>query len=229
MTDFALSRRIAAEFLGSWLLVATVVGSGIMGATLSPENAAIALLGNTIATGAILVVLIAIFGPISGAHFNPAVSLVFLLDRSLSKVDFTMFVPAQIVGGVLGTLTAHAMFDLPLVQFSGHDRHGLSQMLSEAIATFGLIAVILGCRRFRPDFIPFAVGLFIMAGYWFTASTSFANPAVTIARSLTDTFAGIRPGDAPWFILAQVIGALAAFGLFRWLLEPGQSKRSDAR
>ena len=224
MSEFSLGRRVTAEFLGTWLLVATVVGSGIMGINLAGGNAAIALLGNTIATGAILVVLIAMFGPISGAHFNPAVSLVFLMERELKAGDFLAYLPAQTIGALLGTLTAHAMFDLPLIQLSEHDRHGMSQMFSEAIATFGLVAVILGCRRFQPTIIPFAVGLFITAGYWFTASTSFANPAVTIARSFTNTFSGIRPGDAPWFIVAQILGAAIAAGLFRWLLAPEASK-----
>lgn len=218
MTDFTLVRRAAAEFGGTWLLVATVVGSGIMGVDLAAGNAAIALLGNTLATGAMLVVLIAALGPISGAHFNPAVSLAFLLRGELSARAFATYLPAQIVGGVLGTLTAHLMFDLPVLQISATARHGFGQLLAEAVATFGLIATILACQRSRPDLLPLAVGLFISAGYWFTASTSFANPAVAIARSLTDTFSGISPQDVPGFVLAQLAGALLAVPVTRWLL-----------
>jgi glycerol uptake facilitator-like aquaporin len=218
MPPFDLSRRAAAELLGTWLLVATVVGSGIMAESLAGGNAAIALLGNTMATGAILVVLIAMLGSVSGAHFNPAVSLVFAVARELPAAECCVYVMAQFAGGIAGTMTAHAMFDLPLLQASAHVREGSAQLLSEAVATFGLIATILGCRRFRPDIIPVTVALYVVAGYWFTASTCFANPAVTIARSLTDTFSGIRPADAPWFILAEIVGALLAAAFFRWFL-----------
>ena len=217
MPEFDLPRRIVAEFLGTWLLVATIVGSGIMAENLAGGNVAVALLGNTIATGAILVVLIAMLGPISGAHFNPAVSLVFAAAGELPVAAFVLYIAAQICGGITGTVTAHLMFELSPVQISEHVRQGPSQFLSEVVATSGLIATILGCRRFRPEIIPMAVALYVVAGYWFTASTCFANPAVTIARSLTNTFSGIRPADAPWFILAELIGSLLAAGLFRWL------------
>ena len=220
MIPFDLRRRLAAEFIGTWLLVATVVGSGIMAETLADGNAAVALLGNTAATGAILFVLITAFAPISGAHFNPAVSLVFLLLRELPLSMFGLYVVVQVAGGIVGTVTAHAMFELPLIQASSHARDGAAQFLSEAIATFGLILTILGCRRFRETAIPAAVGCYIAAAYWFTASTSFANPAVAIARSMTDTFSGIRPGDAPWFILAEFAGAVLALLVLRWLLGP---------
>jgi len=189
-----------------------------MGADLAGGNDAVALLGNTLATAAILVVLIAVLGPISGAHFNPAVSMVFVLRRELTVTAFAAYVVAQVAGCVAGTWTAHLMFDLPVWQLSGHARQGFGQFLAEAIATFGLIATILGCRRARPDLVPVAVALFIAAGYWFTASTSFANPAITLARSLTDSFAGIRPLDAPWFVLAQILGALLSMAAMRWLL-----------
>lgn len=218
MPEFDLPRRAVAEFLGTWLLVATVVGSGIMAENLAGGSAAVALLGNTIATGAILVVLIAMLGPISGAHFNPAVSLVFLMAGELPAASFVLYLVVQIAGGVAGTMTAHLMFDLPLLRMSEHVRHGPSQFLSEIVASFGLIATILGCRRFRAEIVPVAVALYVVAGYWFTASTCFANPAVAIARSLTNTFSGIRPIDAPWFILAEIVGAAIAAVLFRWLL-----------
>jgi glycerol uptake facilitator-like aquaporin len=218
MLEFDLPRRAAAEFLGTWLLVATVVGSGIMAENLAGGNTAIALLGNTLATGAILVVLITIFGPISGAHFNPAVSLVFLATGELPIASFLLYVLVQLAGAVAGTITAHVMFDLPIVQATEHVRSGASQFISEMVATFGLIATILACRRFRPDSVPVAVALYVVAGYWFTASTCFANPAVAIARSLTNTFSGIRPIDVPWFILAEMIGAMVAAVMLRWLL-----------
>lgn len=185
---------------------------------LADGNAAIALLGNTIATGAILVVLIAMLGPISGAHFNPAVSLIFTVAGEIPVATLALYIAAQICGGIAGTVTAHLMFELPLVQISEHVRQGPSQFVSEVVATFGLVATILGCRRFRAEIIPMAVALYVVAGYWFTASTCFANPAVAIARSLTDSFSGIRPADAPWFILAELLGSLLAAGLFRWLL-----------
>ena len=216
MAEYNLARRVAAEFMGTALLVATVVGSGVMAESLAAGNTAVALLGNTLATGAILVVLIASLGPISGAHFNPAVSLVFLVARELRRGDFGLYVIAQVTGGIAGTLAAHLMFDLPLLQFSQHVRSGPSQFFSEVVATFGLLATILGCRRSRPEIIPVAVALYVVAGYWFTASTCFANPAVAIARSLTDTFSGIRPTDAPWFIVAEVVGAFLAAAVFRW-------------
>jgi glycerol uptake facilitator-like aquaporin len=227
MSEFDLPRRAVAEFLGTWMLVATVVGSGIMAENLAGGNVAVALLGNTIATGAILVVLIAMLGPVSGAHFNPAVSLVFVVLGELPHRLLGVYVVMQVVGGVAGTISAHAMFDLPLVQASEHARHGMGQFLSELVASFGLIATILGCRRFRADIIPVAVALYIVAGYWFTASTCFANPAVVIARSWTNTFSGIRPIDAPWFILAELLGALISVILFRWLLKSG-SRQTDS-
>ncbi|MEZ5832436.1 MAG: MIP/aquaporin family protein [Dongiaceae bacterium] len=218
MPEFDLPRRAAAEFLGTWLLVATVVGSGIMAENLAGGNVAVALLGNTVATGAILVVLIAMLGSVSGAHFNPAVSLVFAVAGELPMAAFALYIAAQVAGGIAGTVTAHLMFEMPVVQLSEHIRQGPGQFLSEAIATFGLLATILGCRRFRPEIIPVAVALYVVAGYWFTASTCFANPAVAIARSLTNTFSGIRPVDAPWFIAAEIIGAVLAAAVFRWLL-----------
>ncbi len=218
MPEFDLPRRAVAEFLGTWLLVATVVGSGIMAENLAGGNAAIALLGNTIATGAILVVLIAMLGPVSGAHLNPAVSLVFAILGELPGAALAVYVVAQVAGGIAGTITAHAMFDLPLVQASAHMRSGAGQFLSEIVASFGLLATILACRRFRAEIIPVAVALYVVAGYWFTASTCFANPAVAIARSLTDTFSGIRPADVPWFIAAEIVGALLAAALLRWML-----------
>lgn len=215
---FALPRRLAAEFIGTAFLLATVVGSGIMGENLAGGNAAIALLGNTIATGAILVVLILVFGAISGAHFNPGVTLAFLLRRQITPGAALAYVAVQIVAAVCGVLAAHFMFAEPLLMLSTHARTGAGQWFAEFIASFGLLATILGCLRFRPDAVPYAVGLFITAGYWFTASTSFANPAVTIARTLTDTFSGIAPGDAPAFIAAQLAGAVAATVIFGWLL-----------
>jgi glycerol uptake facilitator-like aquaporin len=211
-------RRYAAEAIGTALLLATVVGSGIMGDRLSGGNVAIALLANTIATGAGLVALILTFGPVSGAHFNPAVTIADAATGGLPWRLVPGYVLAQVVGAVAGVLCAHAMFDLPLVALSQHVRTGPSQWFSEFIATFGLFAVIWSGVKHHARFIPFAVGAYITAAYWFTASTSFANPAVTIARALTDTFAGIRPIDAPGFILAQGAGAAASTLLFRWLL-----------
>ncbi|MBT4488346.1 MAG: aquaporin family protein [Rhodospirillaceae bacterium] len=215
---FSFSRRLAAEFIGTAFLLATVVGSGIMGESLAGGNTAIALLGNTIATGAILVVLILVFGSISGAHFNPAVTLAFLLRREIKPGAALAYVAVQIVAAICGAMAAHIMFAEPVLMISTHARTGVGQWFAEFVATFGLVATILGCVRFRPDAVPYAVGLFITAGYWFTASTSFANPAVTIARTLTDTFSGIAPGDAPAFIAAQLIGAVAATVIFAWLL-----------
>lgn len=219
MEVFSTSRRLVAEGLGTTLLLAVVIGSGIMGERLAGGNVAIALLGNTLATGAALVVLIWVFGPISGAHFNPAVTLVAALRRDMPRRLALAYPVAQIVGGVLGVWAAHAMFGEPLLQVSTKLRDGGSQAFSEAVATFGLVATILGTVRFRPEATPMAVGLYITSAYWFTASTSFANPAVTIARSLSDTFAGIAPSSAPAFILAQIVGALLAAGVFGWLLK----------
>lgn len=215
---FDIQRKAVVEALGTGLLVATVVGSGIMGDQLAQGNTAIALMGNTLATGAMLVVLILIFGQISGAHFNPAVSLVFNLRGGLSRRDLFIYCAAQIAGGIAGTFLAHAMFDLPLIQIGSHIRSGPGIWLGETVASFGLVLTILSCLRTRPEAVPYAVGLFIMAGYWFTSSTSFANPAVTVARALTDTFSGVRPADVPWFIIAQTAGALLASGLFDWLV-----------
>ena len=213
-------RRLAAELIGTAGLLATVVGSGIMGESLAAGNTAIALLANAIATGAILAVLITGLGPLSGAHFNPAVTLAFLLRREITRRDAAYYVIAQVLGGLAGMLAAHAMFDLPLAQISETVRTGPAQWFSELVATFGLVATILATLRFRPEAVAYMVGLYITAGYWFTASTSFANPAVTIARSFTDTFSGIAPADAPGFIIAQLLGGAAAVAVFAWLLSP---------
>jgi glycerol uptake facilitator-like aquaporin len=219
-----LSRRVAAEALGTAMLVATVVGSGIMADRLTHDTA-LALLGNTIPTGAILVVLITILGPVSGAHFNPAVTLVFALRREIETNAAVTYVLAQIAGGIAGTLLAHAMFELPVVQISQTVRTGNGQWVAEIVATFGLVFTILAGLRARPDSIPWLVGLYITAAYWFTASTSFANPAVAIARALSDTFAGIRPVDLPGFIVAELLGAIVAMALAGWLLaNPNQSR-----
>ncbi len=210
-------RKLVAEALGTALLVATVVGSGIMADALSPDDA-VALIGNTLATGAILVVLITVLGPVSGAHFNPAVTLASLVRGGIDPKLAGAYVAVQIAGGIVGTLLAHAMFELDLVQVATQVRAGPPQWLAEVLATFGLLMAILGGLRARPDAVPALVGLYISAGYWFTASTSFANPAVAIARSLTDTFAGIRPVDLPGFVVAQCAGSLIAVALFGWLL-----------
>jgi glycerol uptake facilitator-like aquaporin len=220
MQAFDLPRRLAAEALGTALLVATVVGSGIMAESLT-KDVALALLGNTLPTGAILVVLITIFGPISGAHFNPAVTLVFALKRDLTPRETLSYVAAQIAGGIAGTIIAHAMFALPLLDASLKARTGGAQWFAEAVAAFGLIATILGGIRFERAAVPWLVGLYITAAYWFTSSTSFANPAVAIARSLTNTFSGIRPADLPGFIAAELCGAVAALMLMSWLLRAG--------
>jgi glycerol uptake facilitator-like aquaporin len=212
-----LPRRIAAEALGTALLLAVVVGSGIMGQRLSPGNDAIALLGNTIATGAGLVVLIHIFGPISGAHFNPVVTLAMLAKREMSGPVALLYIVAQIVGAILGVWCAHLMFGEPVWQISTKLRAGWAQGFSEAVATFGLIGTITATQRPRPEFTPVAVGLYIVAAYWFTASTSFANPAVTIARSLSDSFAGIAPVSVPTFIFGQLVGTAVALAVFGWL------------
>ncbi|MDG2523330.1 aquaporin family protein [Caulobacter segnis] len=219
MTSFSTSRKLAAEVLGTALLLAAVVGSGIMGERLAGGNTAIALLGNTLATGAALVVLIWVFGPISGAHFNPAMTLVAALRRDMPWRLALAYPPVQVTGGVLGVWAAHAMFGEPILQVSTRLRDGGPQAFSEVVATFGLVGVILGTVRFRPEATALAVGLYITAAYWFTASTSFANPAVTAARSLSDTFAGIAPSSAPAFILAQLVGALLGAAVFGWLLQ----------
>jgi glycerol uptake facilitator-like aquaporin len=212
------ARRIAAEALGTGFLLAAVVGSGIMGERLAGGNVAIALLANTLATGAMLVALILTFGPISGAHFNPAVTLADASQGGLSWREVPGYLAAQIVGAFAGVAAAHLMFSEPLFSASHHARAGSAQIFSEFIATFGLLCVIWGCARRRSSAVPFAVGTYITGAYWFTSSTSFANPAVTLARSASDTFAGIRPADAPGFILAQLVGAAAATILFRWLV-----------
>jgi len=211
-------RKLAAEALGTLLLVCTVVGSGIMAVNLAQGNDAVALLGNTIATGAVLYVLITVFGPLSGAHFNPAVSLVFRLRGELGNNDFLAYVGAQLIGGLLGTALANAMFELALFTPSGNIRTGHGQFLAETVATFGLVMTILGGLKYRAEAVPMLVGLYITAGYWFTASTSFANPAVTLARGFTDSFSGIRPTDMPLFWLAQFIGAVLALIAMRAVL-----------
>lgn len=215
---FDPARRLAAEALGTALLLAVVIGSGIMGERLSAGNEALALLGNTLSTGAALVVLIAVLSPVSGAHFNPAVTLAFALRREVGGRLALAYLAAQVFGAVLGVWTAHAMFAEPILQVSTKLRAGPAQILSETVATFGLLLVILGALRFRPSFTPAAVGLYIASAYWFTGSTSFANPAVTLARTLSDTFAGIAPVSAPGFWLGQLLGALAAVAFAGWLL-----------
>ena len=222
---FDLTRRLAAEALGTFFLVMAVVGSGIMAQTLAGGNVALALLCNTIATGAVLFVIITIFVSLSGAHFNPAVSLVMWLRHELGRGDALAYIAVQIAGGCLGAVVAHLMFGLEPVQFSQTARTGAGQWIGEFVATFGLIATILGCVRFRMDAIAPAVALYITAAYWFTSSTSFANPAVTIARALSDTFAGIAPHDVPAFLVAEILGALAAAALFGWLLKPGNAAK----
>jgi glycerol uptake facilitator-like aquaporin len=211
-----LSRRLTSEFLGTAFLVAAVVGSGIMGERLAGGNVAIALLANTVATGAALVALILTFGPVSGAHLNPAVTLADAIGDGILWKEVPSYITVQFAGGVLGAVLAHLMFGLHWYSFSTHVRSGWPLILSEFVATFGLLSVIWGCSRTRPSAMPFAVGAYITSAYWFTASTSFANPAVTVARVLSDTFAGIRGADAPLFVVAQIAGALAATLLFRW-------------
>jgi glycerol uptake facilitator-like aquaporin len=215
-----LRHRLTAEALGSAFLLAIVVGSGIMAERLAGGNMAVALLANTLATGAGLIVLILLFGGISGAHFNPVVSIASAWQGMMSWKEVPGYIGAQVIGAFVGVAAAHGMFDLPIFSASHHVRSGFPQDFSEFVATFGLIATILGCVRQRPGVTPFAVGAYITSAYWFTASTSFANPAVTLARAATDTFAGIRPTDTPGFIAAQCIGMLAAVVLFRWLLPP---------
>jgi glycerol uptake facilitator-like aquaporin len=215
---FPLRARLTAEFLGSAFLVAAVIGSGVMGERLAGGNVAIALLANTIATGAALIALILTFGPISGAHLNPAVTLADAIEHGIRWPEAASYMVMQCAGGVAGAIIAHLMFGLRWYSFSSHPRHGWALLLSEFVATFGLLSVIWGCSRLRSGAVPFAVASYITAAYWFTASTSFANPAVTIARCLSDTFAGIKPSDVPLFIVAQLGGALAATLLFRWMV-----------
>ena len=222
-----LARRLAAEAVGTALLLATVIRSGIMGERLAGGNVAVALPANTLATGAALVALILTFGPISGAHFNPAVTLADASQGGLPWSDVPPYVAVQVAGAFAGAAAAHTMFELPLFFASRHVRQGRAQMFSEFVATFGLLAVIWGCARLRSAAVPFAVAAYITAAYWFTASTSFANPAVTLARAASDTFAGIRPADVPGFIVAQLVGASAATLLFRWLV-PGLPQSADA-
>lgn len=218
-----LNRRLAAECLGTFFLLATVIGSGIMAENLAGGNVAIALLGNTIPTGAILYVLITVFGPISGAHFNPAVTLSFAVQGQITARDSALYVIVQVIGGAAGVMAANLMFDLPLIELSTKARNGSGQWLGEFIATFGLIATILGCVRFNDKAVPMAVGLYITAAYWFTSSTSFANPAVTLARGLSNSFAGIAPADIAAFIAVQIISALIATWAILWLLRDGSA------
>ena len=217
----ALGRRLAAEGIGSFFLFACVIGSGIMAANMSNGNNAVALLGNTVATGAILFVLITMLGPVSGAHMNPAVSLVAALRGELPWPDAGAYIAAQLAFGVLGAWAAHLMFDLPMLQLSVKARTGLGQWTGEAIATFGLVLTIIGTVKYRREWVPASVALYITAAYWFTSSTSFANPAITVARSLSDTFAGIDPSDVPAFVVAQLLGAGIAALTARWLFSSG--------
>ncbi len=225
-TRSSLGRRVGSEATGTALLLAAVVGSGIMGDRLAGGNVAVALMANSVATGAALVALILTFGPISGAHFNPAVSLAAASQGGLSGRELAVYVPAQVVGAFAGVAAADLMFGEPAFTLSTHVRTGLPQAFSESVATFGLLAVIVGCSRRRPDAVPFAVGAYITAAYWFTASTSFANPAVTLARMATNTFTGIRPQDVPVFLIAQAAGAFAATMLFKWLV-PAKSRTAE--
>jgi len=214
-----MQRRLVAEWLGTFSLLATVVGSGIMAENLAGGNVAIALLGNTIPTGAILVVLITVFGPISGAHFNPAVTLSFALRKEIPAGEAGLYVLAQVFGGIVGVFAAHFMFDMDIIESSTKVRAGAGQWMGEFVATFGLVGTILACIKARPSAVPMAVGLYITAAYWFTSSTSFANPAVTIARSFSDSFAGIHPANVAAFIGVQLVAAVLATGFFKWLLE----------
>ena len=229
MTQSSLGQRLLAEALGTAFLLATVVGSGIMAEQLAGGNVAVALLCNSIATGAMLVVLILIFGPVSGAHFNPAVSLAFALRGELLWRTAAIYIVCQIAGGVLGVWAAHLMFDLPVLQFSLKVRSGFGQWFAEAVATFGLLLTILGCVARAPAAIPYAVGLYITAAYWFTASTSFANPAVTLARALSNSFAGIAPSGVPAFIAAQLLGMFAALPVARLLWQAGVNAAPELR
>ena len=223
-----LSRRLAAEALGTAILVATVVGSGIMADRLT-NDVALTLLGNTLPTGAILVVLITILGPVSGAHFNPAVTMVFALRKDIEPVAAFFYITMQILGGIVGSFVAHAMFELPIIEVARTVRTGSGQWIAEIVAAFGLMFTILAGLRFRPDAIGWLVGLYITAAYWFTASTSFANPAVAIARSLSDTFAGIRPLDLPGFIVAELAGAFLAMALANWMLASEPLSQSNGQ
>jgi glycerol uptake facilitator-like aquaporin len=223
-----LSRRIVAETLGAAFLLAAVVGSGIMGEKLADGNVALALLANTLATGAMLVTLIFTFGPISGAHLNPAVTLADAFQGGIGWSDVPAYIAAQVLGAFIGVGAAHLMFGEAMIQLSQHVRAGGAQLFSEFVATFGLLCVIWGCVRLRPEAVPIAVGLYITGAYWFTASTSFANPAVTLARAFTNTFSGIRLVDAPGFMIAQVLGAFAATALFRWLVPSLSSEAKEA-
>ena len=217
MTAVSTSRQLAAEGIGTMTLLATVIGSGIMAERLAGGNMAVALLGNTIPTGAILYVLITIFGPVSGAHFNPAVTIAFAIRRQVAAPQALMFILMQVAGGLCGAMLAHLMFEMPILQLSQNARTGGAQWLSEFVATFGLLTVIFGGLRWRPESVPMLVGLYITAAYWFTASTSFANPAVTIARAFTDSFSGILPAHAPGFILAQLAAACLAPAILGWM------------
>lgn len=223
----SLTRRVVAEFFGTAFLVAAVIGSGVMGDRLANGNVAVALLANTIATGAALVALILAFGQVSGAHFNPVVTLMDALEKGLPWAETPHYVIGQVLGGMTGAVVAHLMFALPAISLSRHARTGPPQIFSEFVATFGLISVIWGCSRLRSNAVAFAVGAYITAAYWFTASTSFANPAVTIARCFSDTFAGIRPSDVPWFVIAQFLGGFAATMLFRWLVPNLQARAKE--
>ncbi|MFL6949500.1 MAG: MIP/aquaporin family protein [Xanthobacteraceae bacterium] len=221
----SLAQRVACEGLGTAFLLATVIGSGVMAFKLAQGNGAIALLCNTIPTGAILTVLILAFGPVSGAHFNPAVRIAFAVRRELSWQVTVLYIAVQVIGAISGVWAAHVMFELPVWQFSTTVRTGTGQWFAEAVATFGLVVVIFGCLARNAAAVPYAVGLYITAAYWFTASTSFANPAVTLARALSDTFAGIAPAGVLPFVVAQIVGALAAIGLAGWLWpDPGRSR-----
>ncbi|MEM8685046.1 MAG: MIP/aquaporin family protein [Pseudomonadota bacterium] len=225
MPDVSRSRRYAAEFVGTVFLLATVVGSGIMAEALANGNVAIALLGNTLPTGAMLVVLIWAFGPVSGAHFNPAVTVAFAVRREITVAESAGYTVCQVAGALVGVWLAHAMFDVDILQVSGKLRSGAGQWLSEAVATFGLLMAILATLRYGTRIVAVSVGLYISAAYWFTASTSFANPAVTVGRTLTDSFSGIYPSHAPAFIAAQLLGALLAVVFFAWLLPSSDERR----
>jgi glycerol uptake facilitator-like aquaporin len=229
MPPFTLSRRLAAELLGTALLLAVVVGSGIMAERLAGGNVAVALIGNTLATGAGLVVLILIFGPVSGCHINPVVTLSFLMRGEIPRGEAALYVLVQVIGAVAGVIVAHLMFDHPPLVSGVKVRAGGGQWLGEAVATFGLIMTIMGCLRFRAPAVPYAVGLYITAGYWFTSSTSFSNPAVTLARALTDTFTGIRPLDAPFFIVAEFGGAILATAFGLWLFSGASEQVAEPK
>lgn len=215
-----LARRVVAEFVGSAMLAGVVIGSGILAVALSGGNDGVALIGNTAATAAILWVLVAVLGPVSGAHFNPAVTLAFAVRREIDLSATVIYMLVQVIGCIAGAILAHAMFELPLIQIAATDRSGAAKMLSEGVATFALVFAIFGAIRYAPKAVPAAVALVITAGYWWTASTSFANPAITVARALSDTFAGVRPADVPGFVIAQALGALLATGIGAFLFRP---------